>query len=256
MTTFTSTPPQARPRSKSRASRAADKLAGDRPNLTVVPDPEPAPAPAPAPLPDPLAKLTAALGTGQGLPDSVTQRAAEGATGRSASGENTNPDGTKKGTPQAKANAAAARLLRDAEAKAGIPARTGGQKRPAAKAPKVAGRAPDATVTFTRVNRYVGTVIMPVADGDPVVHVCPHEDRNGHISQDAALSCAGKLARNYAGGTAGTRPRQEPRYWGSYQASAEGSEPVRCSCSFGHRTQESATECARRHAHAAGLLTG
>jgi hypothetical protein len=243
----TSTP--ARPRSKSRATRAA---AENRANLTVVPDPPADPQPAPAPVPDPLVKLKLALGTGHTdtPPDSVTSRAAQAAT----------TDAAK--SPQAKPNAAAAKMLAQAQGKTsgGVTVRPPKQPKAAkaAKAPKATGKAPDAKATFTGTDRYVGTVTVMVAGEQPgsvvpKVHVCPHEARNGHITDTAALSCAAKMAGNYTAGVAGSRTRGEPRYWGQYQADAEGSQPVGCGCRFGHRSKDSAVTCAKAQAAAAGL---
>lgn len=257
MTTSTSTP-AARPRSKSRTSRATERAAADRAKLTVVPDPPADPEPAqaaPPPKLDPLAKLGKALGQPAAqarpvvvpdLPASVTQRAAAAAK--------TTPEGS--GTAAAQRLSAAivagqkASLPKPKTQTAPKPART-----PKVKAPKVTGPA-DAKATYKTVERFNGLVTVTAPGQDPKVHQCEHAARNGHITIGAATACAARLTRNYKapdGGqvTVGTETRG--RYWGVYQADAPGSAAVECGCRFGHKHTESAVACAKTRAAAAGL---
>jgi hypothetical protein len=247
MTTPTAAKP--RPRAKSRATRAAEK-ATDRPNLTIVPDPQPEPAPEPA-KPAGIDAITARLASlNIGQPDpppaSVVNRAAQAAQSPPRPAENLNPNGTKKGTPKAKADAAAAR----AQATQAVKDKTT-RTRQARVTSKVSGLPVNATATYVAVDRFIGTVTVAVEGSDPQVHDCEHGSRNGHITQSPALTCANRLLRNYADGVPGTRTR--PRYWGAYQANAEGSEPVMCPCKFGHREQDAAIACAKVQAAQAGL---
>jgi hypothetical protein len=235
---------QARPRGKSRTGRAAGRAAQDGAKLTAVPDPGPVPAPAPAPAADPLAKLGKALGLGQparpaapaqpDLPASVIARAAApGGSAKPATGTRTGPGKAKPG-PQPK----------PATAPKPVRPRT-------VKTPKPAGPA-NAKATYTTVDRYIGTVTVAVpGSGEPKVYLCEHGARNGHITEGPAVTCATRLLRNHAGGTAGTQTR--PRYWGRYQADAAGSEPAGCGCRFGHKHAEHAVACAKTQAAAAGL---
>jgi hypothetical protein len=247
MPTSTDTPARV---SKSRASRGAARAAAGPAKLTVVPDPAPSPA-------DIAAKLGKVLGAAPsqaapataGLPDSVIKRAAQAGGTSRVTGEPAGQGGAKKGTTP-----------RPVVVKA---ATTKTPKTPKAKTVKVKAAGPvTAAATAVTVDRYNGTVTVttPAAGKTPAsekVHGCEHSARNGHITLAAANACAGRLLRNYTapdGGTVTAGLQVRPRYWGQYQGTAEGSEPVRCTCKFGHRASESAVACAQREAALVGLV--
>lgn len=256
MTVTQDAPPRAR---KSRAGRAAEKAAADRPDLKVVPDPEPEAQPSAIDLIS--ARLAQTLGQPADLPRTVVERANGGSAGVPATGENLNEDGTRKGTPQAKAAHAQAKAAQGAAAT--VQVRTARQKR--AAAPKVGQPAkdPDATVQAVPFDRHVGVIQVtttvkkprkPPVEETTILARCEHATRNGHITRDAAEKCIKpRLAAFGDTPDAVVGVAVHDRFTGQYTAMAEGSQPVQCPCKFGHKTAESAVACAKQEASRAGL---
>lgn len=121
-------------------------------------------------------------------------------------------------------------------------------------APAQPGAQTTATVEAVPYDRYIGTVTIAIlgegGTADEAVIDCAHAAKNGHITQEAAQSCANKLLGAHVGGTTGTRVRD--RYNGAYTPKAGGARAL-CGCRFGHKTEDAAISCARDQAARAGL---